>query len=324
MGRRLVVAFRGTEQTKLKDLLTDIALAPAGFNPERAGGGDFDKEAMVHSGFLQAYDSVRPRILLLLKTLTGPSRTQRGAGGKESDKGSGGESDKGGGGWSEGLRWGWGGGTAERKDGDETSKQESGEGEGIEGGGGPEKPWHLYITGHSLGGALATLLTKDLSVAKFIKERGVSLTMYNYGSPRVGNGVFAEEYNRNVHDSWRVVNHRDIIPTVPRLMGYRHVCCPVYLNPLPPLASATSGEEQSQSQSQEEDGYLGDLIGEKTTTDLVSKVLEGEAMLFDRLLQTEISMLNALRDGSAISMHMEDFYYVALLKKVQGGYGSQG
>lgn len=36
-GRRLVVAFRGTEQTKLKDLLTDIALAPAGFNPERAG-----------------------------------------------------------------------------------------------------------------------------------------------------------------------------------------------------------------------------------------------------------------------------------------------
>ena len=34
-----------------------------------------------------------------------------------------------------------------------------------------------------------------------------------------------------VHDSWRVVNSRDIIPTIPKLMGYRHVCYPVYLTP---------------------------------------------------------------------------------------------
>ena len=34
---------------------------------------------------------------------------------------------------------------------------------------------------------------------------------------------------QKVKDSWRVVNHRDIIPTVPRLMGYCHVEAPVYL-----------------------------------------------------------------------------------------------
>lgn len=34
---------------------------------------------------------------------------------------------------------------------------------------------------------------------------------------------------QKVKDSWRVVNHRDIIPTVPRLMGYCHVAQPVYL-----------------------------------------------------------------------------------------------
>lgn len=34
---------------------------------------------------------------------------------------------------------------------------------------------------------------------------------------------------QKVKDSWRVVNHRDIIPTVPRLMGYCHVAHPVYL-----------------------------------------------------------------------------------------------
>ena len=33
-----------------------------------------------------------------------------------------------------------------------------------------------------------------------------------------------------VKDSWRVVNRRDIIPTIPKLMGYCHVPSPVYLN----------------------------------------------------------------------------------------------
>jgi hypothetical protein len=36
--------------------------------------------------------------------------------------------------------------------------------------------------------------------------------------------------SQKVKDSWRVVNHRDIIPTVPRLMGYCHVAHPVYLS----------------------------------------------------------------------------------------------
>lgn len=35
--------------------------------------------------------------------------------------------------------------------------------------------------------------------------------------------------SQKVKESWRVVNHRDIIPTVPRLMGYCHVAQPIYL-----------------------------------------------------------------------------------------------
>ena len=49
------------------------------------------------------------------------------------------------------------------------------------------------------------------------------LTMYNYGSPRVGNAAFAGAYNATVPDSWRVTNRLDVIPRVPRLMGYCHV-----------------------------------------------------------------------------------------------------
>lgn len=34
---------------------------------------------------------------------------------------------------------------------------------------------------------------------------------------------------QKVKDSWRVINRRDIIPTIPRLMGYCHVAQPIYL-----------------------------------------------------------------------------------------------
>lgn len=33
-----------------------------------------------------------------------------------------------------------------------------------------------------------------------------SITMYNFGSPRVGNKHFVAEYNQKVPDSWRLAN----------------------------------------------------------------------------------------------------------------------
>ena len=33
--RNLVIAFRGTEQVKWKDMVTDLSFQPAPFNPER-------------------------------------------------------------------------------------------------------------------------------------------------------------------------------------------------------------------------------------------------------------------------------------------------
>ena len=78
--KTIVVSFRGTEMTKVKDVITDANLTPSSFSPERVGGGgvfenEFDREglssaagvedgeeAMVHGGFLAAYDSVRGRV----------------------------------------------------------------------------------------------------------------------------------------------------------------------------------------------------------------------------------------------------------------------
>ena len=48
--------------------------------------------------------------------------------------------------------------------------------------------------------------------------------MYTYGAPRVGNKAFADAFNGRLGGAaWRVTNTSDIVPTVPRLMGYAHV-----------------------------------------------------------------------------------------------------
>lgn len=55
-----------------------------------------------------------------------------------------------------------------------------------------------------------------------IGVRNVKVTMYNFGSPRVGNGFFALLYNRIVPDSFRTVIDGDVVTSMPPT-GYRHI-----------------------------------------------------------------------------------------------------
>ena len=85
----------------------------------------------------------------------------------------------------------------------------------------------MLLTGHSLGGALATLAAYDVAL-RLDKEAAAGrpvphMTMVNFGSPRVGNTHFAADFDRLVPDAWRVINNNDAVCTVPRLMGYSHV-----------------------------------------------------------------------------------------------------
>lgn len=76
----------------------------------------------------------------------------------------------------------------------------------------------LYITGHSLGGALAILCALELHRQK-IPVAGV----VTFGQPRVGNKTFALIYNEALKDvTFAVVNQGDPVPLLPTLlMGYR-------------------------------------------------------------------------------------------------------
>jgi hypothetical protein len=64
----------------------------------------------------------------------------------------------------------------------------------------------LLVTGHSLGGALATL------ISQFLTEHRDLAPVYTFGSPRVGDSEFAASYRP---EQWRVVGGLDIVPHVP-------------------------------------------------------------------------------------------------------------
>lgn len=131
-----VLAFRGTEVTKTKDVLTD-------FRASRSGD--------VHRGFLNAFESVAPRIRENLSKLNGIP---------------------------------------------------------------------LYVTGHSLGAALAVVATYNLeNDNNYPQFRQMIAACYTFGSPRVGSRKY--DFRAPIY---RIVNTTDIVTVVPLLaMGYVHI-----------------------------------------------------------------------------------------------------
>jgi len=79
----------------------------------------------------------------------------------------------------------------------------------------------LFITGHSLGAALATIAALDLRT-RYAQEYDVR--MVNLASPRVGDHGFANVFNSLIPDALRVIVSRDVIPGFPKFFClFKHV-----------------------------------------------------------------------------------------------------
>ena len=80
-----------------------------------------------------------------------------------------------------------------------------------------------FVTGHSLGAALAVLACPTVDLLTANKD----VRMYNFAGPRVGNPAFAGAYGEFVSQSYRVVNLTDVVPFLPptKIFGwdYAHV-----------------------------------------------------------------------------------------------------
>jgi hypothetical protein len=79
----------------------------------------------------------------------------------------------------------------------------------------------VYVTGHSLGGALACMATAELANAEEAWVRDSIAACYTFGCPRAVDTSF--DWYVKV-PMYRVTNGVDIVPTVPpAVLGYRHV-----------------------------------------------------------------------------------------------------
>lgn len=72
----------------------------------------------------------------------------------------------------------------------------------------------VFVTGHSLGAAIATVVTTRLGHPP--------VATYTYGSPRVGNREFAHAFDTD-YRCHRFVNNNDIVTAVPGPIMYDHV-----------------------------------------------------------------------------------------------------
>ena len=68
----------------------------------------------------------------------------------------------------------------------------------------------MVVTGHSLGGALATLLVADLAANTALNPQA-----WTFASPKVGDAVFAVRYGALSTVSWRIYNQVDVVPYFP-------------------------------------------------------------------------------------------------------------
>jgi hypothetical protein len=131
----------------------------------------------------------------------------------------------------------------------------------------------LYITGHSLGGALAMLAAMDLrynTQAREIWAAFDSVTVYTFEAPRAGDADFVAAFKTVTKDVWEVENYFDLIPHMPpHSAGFEHVSNLALIGPHPGeirhMSDAANDEHTSTSHSpvyyHEEDAVIAQLNG---------------------------------------------------------------
>lgn len=80
----------------------------------------------------------------------------------------------------------------------------------------------IWLTGHSLGAALATLAAATLRLQQpEVEINGV----YTFGQPRLGDRTFSKNYNSELKKiTFRCVNNNDVVTRVPpQMLDYSHV-----------------------------------------------------------------------------------------------------
>lgn len=112
------------------------------------------------------------------------------------------------------------------------------------------KDYDIFVTGHSLGGALSQLLSFALAGSTITRDEFPrAVTAITFGSPKVGNGVWLREYqyleNQGYLRHIRVSNQGDMVCVVPNIpFGYTQTGVNIHLFPAK-KAAVTYDNERS-------------------------------------------------------------------------------
>ena len=86
----------------------------------------------------------------------------------------------------------------------------------------------ISITGHSLGGSMATLMAYDILTAYPKYQVKYLIT---FGSPRTGNQLFVDSFNSYRVTSYRITHAYDMVPHVPEeFLHYHHISNEIWYN----------------------------------------------------------------------------------------------
>lgn len=256
--RECVVAFRGTEQSKFQDVLSDLNVAmcnledgsldenrflPLTFRVIKALTARTD-QVNVHHGFYIATLSMEPTLQYWVDRICGFGEKGR---------------------------------------------------------------WRIYSTGHSLGGALATMFAFRLMTRKGRAAGMHDIIHYTYGAPRVGNKAFVETFDRLVKDSWRITNKDDVIPLTPRLLGYGHVRSNAMITAEGKLVL------QADRGGKDVFGDGGNLID--IARDFFETVVSQDPDMVKRwelIVEDEKDLFETMKNGTAFLYHLEPAYMESL------------
>ncbi|XP_058076568.1 lipase-like isoform X2 [Magnolia sinica] len=74
----------------------------------------------------------------------------------------------------------------------------------------------IIVTGHSMGGAIASFCALDLTVNHGAQD----VQLMTFGQPRIGNSAFASYFSKHVPNAFRVTNEHDMVPHLPPYYSY--------------------------------------------------------------------------------------------------------
>uniref|UniRef100_A0AC34FXY3 Fungal lipase-like domain-containing protein n=1 Tax=Panagrolaimus sp. ES5 TaxID=591445 RepID=A0AC34FXY3_9BILA len=85
------------------------------------------------------------------------------------------------------------------------------------------KGFKIAFTGHSLGGAIASLTALKARHLDIVDAN--LMTLYTFGEPRIGDSVFASNYRSLVKESYRIIHNSDLVPHMPLCDGILSDSC---------------------------------------------------------------------------------------------------